>query len=77
MLTGYGKDVVGVMVYTAAIVGAQAYKPDYHPAGIDYDELATFLEERHLEVSHQVAQQLTSLHSKRLHAVARLHATNG
>ena len=76
-MTGYGKDVVGVMVHTAAIVGAKAYKPDNQPIGIDYDELATLLEERHLEVSHQVAQQFTSLHSKRLHAVARLHAANG
>ena len=62
------------MVHTAAIVGAQAYKPDYHPAGIDYDELATLLEERHLEVSHQVAQQFTSLHSKRLHAPCQRQA---
>ena len=77
LLTGYGKDVVGVMVHTAAVVGAQAYKPDNQPIGIDYDELATLLEERHLEVSHQVAQQFTSLHSKRLHAVARLHTANG
>ena len=77
LLTGYGKDVVGVMVHTAAVVCAQAHQPDNNPLGIDYDELATLLEERHLEVSHQVAQQFTSLHSKRLHAVARLHATNG
>ena len=68
---------MGIMVHTAAIVCAQAYKPDYHPAGIDYDELATLIEERHLEIGHQVAQQFTSLHSKRLHAVARLHAANG
>ena len=31
LLTGYGKDVVGVMVHTAAVVCAQAHQPDNNP----------------------------------------------
>ena len=59
------------------MVCTQANNPHDNPLTINNYQLATLLENIHLQAGHQVAQQLTSFHTVRHHPVTLLYPADG
>ena len=59
------------------LISTQPYQPHDNPLIINNNQLATLLKNSHLQVGHQVTQQLLTFHAVGLHPVTLFHPTNG
>ena len=59
------------------IGNSKTYSPHDSPLTINDNQLAALLEDGHLQIGHQVAQQLSALHAIGLHPIALFYPTNG